>query len=76
MLSDKKIKELVEYWVTNSREKLRTMKSLYENKRYSDCLFFGHMVLEMILKALTVQKTGNPAPKTHNLKYLSELAEL
>ena len=76
MLSKKKTKELIGYWITNSKEKYKTMESLYADKRYFDCLYFGHMILEMALKALVVLKTEEYAPKIHNLKYLAELAKL
>jgi HEPN domain-containing protein len=52
------------------------MKSLYNDKRYADCLYYGHMVLEMTLKANTVKKTKNQAPRTHNLLWLAELTKL
>lgn len=48
----------------------------YKNKRYSDFLFFGHIVLEKILKALVVKKIKIEPPKLHDLVKLEELAEL
>lgn len=75
MLSERKIKELVEYWITVSKKDLKDMKSLYKGKRYSGCLLFSHMVLEKILKALVVQATQNYAPKIHNLLRLAELSK-
>ncbi|MFH0820765.1 MAG: HEPN domain-containing protein [Candidatus Peregrinibacteria bacterium] len=76
MLPKKKIEGLVKYWVENSQEKFKTMQELYSAKRYSDCLYYGHMILEMALKALAVRKIEKPVPKTHNLRHLIELAEL
>lgn len=75
MLSEKKIKELTEYWITNSKTKLKSMKKLYESKCYADALYYGHMILEMILKAHVVKNTKKPALKIHNLRRLSEMAE-
>ncbi len=74
MLSNKKIKELVEYWITVSKTDLKNMQSLYQGKRYSGCLFFGHMTLEKILKALVVKATKDHAPRIHNLNRLAELS--
>jgi len=46
------------------------MMGLFNLKRYSDTLFYGHLVLEKILKALIVQnKKKHPQP-THNLLVL------
>ncbi|MFH1412543.1 MAG: HEPN domain-containing protein [bacterium] len=49
---------------------------LFNNKRYSDCLFFGHNVLEKILKGFVVKDTKKQAPHTHDLIRLSELIKL
>lgn len=76
MLTAKKTNELAEYWLKSSQEKRKTMESLYVSKRYADCLFFGHLILEKALKALVVLKTRRNAPFIHNLSRLAELAEL
>lgn len=74
MLSSLKTIELVSYWLESSKEKRKTMESLYVTKRYADCLFFGHLILEKVLKALVVLKTKEHAPYIHNLIRLAELA--
>ncbi|TAL49901.1 HEPN domain-containing protein [Patescibacteria group bacterium] len=76
MLSIKKTNEFAEYWVKSSREKRKTMESLYASRRYADCLFFGHLILEKALKALVVVKTRDHAPYIHNLSRLANLAGL
>ena len=76
MLSTKKSKQLVDYWIINSKEKRKTMKNLYKSRRYADCLFFGHLMLEQILKALIVKETSEHAPRKHNLPHLAKLAKL
>ncbi len=50
------------------------MKKLYESKCYADALYYGHMILEMILKAHIVIKTKKPALKIHNLRRLYEIS--
>lgn len=67
-------KELVEYWVITADHDYETMKGLHGINRYSDALFFGHIVLEKILKALVVKKTGEHAPYIHNLLQLHKLS--
>ncbi|OGH88023.1 MAG: hypothetical protein A3J93_02525 [Candidatus Magasanikbacteria bacterium RIFOXYC2_FULL_42_28] len=69
-------KGLVKYWVKTAEHDYDTMLALYRSKRYSACLFFGHIVLEKILKALVVQETKKDAPYIHNLIRLYELAKL
>lgn len=75
-LSDKikqmNIKEATNYWVKSSEEDLKTAKSLFDSKRYAHCLFFCHLFIEKILKALIVKSTkDNPLP-IHSLPRLSK----
>jgi len=76
MLSDKKVKELVDYWMDSSQEKFKTMQGLYDLKRYADCLFFGHLILEKILKALIVKNKKKHAPYGHNLINLAGMTNV
>lgn len=68
------VKKLIAYWQITAEHDYETMLDLYKIKRYSDSLFFGHIVLEKILKAHTVKATGKDAPKIHNLLRLEEMA--
>lgn len=43
------------------------MNGLFKIKRYSDSLFYGHIVLEKILKAHVVHKIKKQSEYTHNL---------
>ena len=52
------------------------MKSLFKSKRYASSLFFGHLVLEKILKALVVYETKAYAPYTHNLIRLVKISDI
>lgn len=63
-------KEVIFYWLKTAEHDFETMLSLFKSKRYSDCLFFGHITLEKILKALVVQNTQAQAPFTHDLLVL------
>jgi len=67
----KEAEELLHYWIKNSEEDFKTAKSLFEAKRYHHCLFFCHLFLEKILKALVVENTNwHPIP-IHNLLKLA-----
>ena len=65
-------KKLVDYWIKTARHDYDTMLSLFNSKRYSDSLFYGHLVLEKILKALVVKKTREHPKPMHNLLALLE----
>jgi len=68
--------KIINYWRKTAAHDFKTMKGLFEIRRYPDSLFYGHIVIEKILKALVVYQTNEKAPYIHNLTKLSELAEL
>jgi len=70
------LSEIIDYWAKTSRHDYETMLGLFKIKRYSDTLFYGHIVLEKILKALVVQQTKKQAPYTHNLNLLADLTKI
>ncbi len=61
--------EIYNYWLESSNSDYETMYVLYEAQKYTWCLFFGHLVIEKLLKGIYAKKNAqNPfAPKTHNL---------
>ena len=75
-MNRKNLKNVIDFWKRNQKEDYKTMNSLYKSKRYSACLFFGHLLLEKTLKILLMQKTKSYAPKIHNLRRLIDLAEV
>ena len=65
------IEKTVQYWMEGSAYDLETGKSLLESKRFPYALFFGHLALEKILKALVVKSIEEHAPYTHSLTFLA-----
>lgn len=63
--------KVVNYWLISSNEDWDTMEILFNSKRYANSLFFLHLSLEKLLKALVVSNTKKHAPRTHNLSYLA-----
>ncbi len=72
----KEVRKLVDYWIITAQHDYETMLSLFRIKRYSDCLFYGHIVIEKILKAHVVSETKQHAPYIHDLVRLQEVAQL
>ncbi len=70
------IPKLTEYWSKTAEHDYETMLSLFKTKRYSDALFYAHMVLEKILKGLIVRSTQKQAPYIHDLVRLQEITGL
>ncbi len=69
-------KQISTYWKKTAKRDFETMHDLFQIKRYSEALFFGHIVLEKMLKALVVNVTKQHAPYTHDLVKLHDIAGL
>ena len=70
-------REHIDYWLKIAEKDLDMMKYLEEGKRYVQALFFGHLYLEKIAKALWVANNlENVPPKTHNLLKIIKEANL
>jgi HEPN domain-containing protein len=70
------IKKQIEYWINSAEDDLVTAELLIREKRILHGLFFCHLVIEKAIKAHIVKNSGEIAPKSHNLIYLSEKADL
>lgn len=68
--------EEIQYWQKTAEHDYETMQVLFNNKRYSDALFFGHIILEKVLKGHVVKQTKKQAPYIHDLTRLAEIAQL
>lgn len=64
------------YWVNGSDSDLETSKLLLDNGKILHSLFFCHLSVEKLLKALVVKHTGDFAPKSHNIFFLAEKAKI
>lgn len=73
-MTSEQVKEVVKYWQKTAEHDYETMLWLFKGKRYSDALFFGHIVLEKVLKGLVVERIKQEAPYIHNLTKLAELS--
>ncbi len=70
------ISEVRLYWIKEAEEALTVAEHLSEKGDYSYALFFGHLAVEKILKALYVGNKKQHAPPTHNLQRLAREAGL
>lgn len=65
-------REIIKYWSTSSKQDFETAEILFENQKYGHALFFCHLSIEKILKALIVRKTHAAPPLVHDLVRLAE----
>lgn len=73
---DEKQKRGVQYWLESSEDDWKVANYLLEKGDYSYSLFFGHLTIEKILKAIYVNKLREIPPYTHRLVYLAEKVSL
>lgn len=66
----------IDYWINGAEDDIITADLLIREKRILHGLFFCHLVIEKAIKAHLVKKSGEIAPRSHNLIYLSESANL
>lgn len=65
--------EHIEYWLSLADKDWDIVHKLYQSGDYLYCLFFCHLVIEKISKAIWVKNNqGNIPPKVHNILYLLE----
>ncbi len=75
-MNEKDLKKIIDYWQETAKRDYYTMTGLFGIKRYPESLFYGHIVLEKVLKRVVTKKTKNHTPFTHDLEYLAKLSKL
>ncbi len=70
------VERRVGYWRGGAEEDWAVAIHLVERGSVRHGLFFAHLALEKLLKAHVCRRTGDVAPRLHNLVRLAEIAEL
>jgi len=65
------VDKTINYWLDGAAYDLETGKSLLDSKRFPYALFFAHLAIEKVLKALVVKGTKEHAPYSHSLPLLA-----
>lgn len=68
--------DIVTYWLSEADEARKVAWHLFEKKDYSYSLFFGHLAVEKLLKAILAERTDEETPRSHNLLRLVNAAGL
>jgi len=68
------IEQIANHWILKSDIDFETMNNLIKSKDFHWALFIGHLVIERLLKAIVVRKTGTHAPLTHDLRRLAKFS--
>ena len=70
------VQKVKDYWIEEATESLQVTRHLYEKKDYSYSLFFAHLAIEKILKAIYISRKNEHAPYIHNLQRLAQLSDI
>ncbi len=70
------LQKVIDFWIEEAEESLQVAYHLFEKRDYSYALFFGHLAIEKILKAVHVARKGEHAPYLHNLEKLAVLSDI
>lgn len=76
IISNMTQEKAVKIWVEGAEDALDTCNKLFKSKKYHHALFFLHLALEKIIKALYISKLDQSPPYVHNLKELCKLMDL
>jgi HEPN domain-containing protein len=68
--------EVTDFWITEAEEALQVAENLVASHDYSYALFFGHLAIEKLLKAMYAHQLGVHAPPIHNLVGLASKVDL
>lgn len=63
-------------WIKSSDYDIATARGLLKTKRYVYVIFFCHLAIEKLLKALVAKITKRIPPKTHDLVLLLKLSNI
>lgn len=69
--------EYINYWTETSHQDWGSSEDLYKTNHFLQALFFAHLSLEKICKALWVKDNdSNHPPRIHNLVFLIKQTKL
>jgi len=63
--------EHIDFWIEQADDDWSAVDTLFLGKKFLQSLFFAHLVIEKICKAIWIKHNGgNVPPRIHNLNYL------
>jgi HEPN domain-containing protein len=70
------IERQIEYWRKTAESDIDTAKILTQSGKYVEGMFFCHLSVEKIIKAIIVRRVEDIPPKSHDLFYLASIAKI
>ncbi len=70
------IDKQIDYWQKTAESDIDTASILITSGKHVEGMFFCHLCIEKIIKALIVRHIKDIPPRVHDLFYLANLAEI
>lgn len=70
------VEQVVFMWREGAKQKWVVARHAFQTRDYPESLFWGHLYIEKLLKALVVHRTGKHASPIHKLTKLAQAANL
>ncbi|HZQ10291.1 MAG TPA: HEPN domain-containing protein [Anaerolineae bacterium] len=70
------VDKVIEYWLNTADDDLKSIHICFRGRDYVKALYWGHLYLEKLLKAVITKQTGRHAPYGHALDVLATKASL
>lgn len=71
-----KDQQMINYWLKSAQEDIITAESLFNAQRFLPCLFYCHLFIEKIIKAVIIKNTKKDASYGHKLSRLAKSTNL
>lgn len=69
--------DFIDYWIESASDDRNSIDSLFNTRNYQQALFWGHLMIEKLIKAHWVKDNeDNHPPRIHNLVYLHDQTKL
>ncbi len=64
-------KDYINFWIDQAADDWTAVDTLFKGRNYLQSLFFAHLVIEKLCKAIWIKyNQDNVPPRTHNLNHL------
>lgn len=68
--------QVVQFWIIAANDDLKSLRISFRGRDYVKALFWGHLYIEKLFKAVIIKQTGKHAPYGHGLLTLALKAKL
>ncbi len=72
---DTKEKKYIEYWVKFAKHDVDVAITLFDNNKFDSCLYFCHLSIEILLKALWIKNNNSKIQQDKGNPFIEHIKE-